>query len=129
MPPDGRKIPAPRAISVGPNNDYYVLDDAGRVLVFNKTGTLLKQWRMPEYDVGKPEGICIFKDGRIAVADTHYHQVVFFDSSGEVLSTLGAFGEDPGQFIYPVAIVQDDAENFYVCEYGGNDRIQKFSTP
>ena len=127
MPPDGRKIPAPRAISVGPNNDFYVLDDAGRVLVFNTAGKLLKQWRMPQYDVGKPEGICIFKDGRIAVADTHYHRVVFFDTSGEVLSTLGLLGKDPGQFIYPVAIVQDDAENFYVCEYGENDRIQKFS--
>ncbi|MGH7127399.1 MAG: hypothetical protein ACREIV_02435, partial [Planctomycetaceae bacterium] len=34
----------------------------------------------------------------------------------------------PGQFVYPVGIVQDDEENFYVCEYGEyQDRVQKFS--
>jgi ABC-type multidrug transport system ATPase subunit/DNA-binding beta-propeller fold protein YncE len=127
MPPEGRSIPAPRGICVGPNDDVYVLDDAGRVLVFDNEGQLQRKWMMPEYDVGKPEGICILKDGRIAVADTHYHRVVLFDQTGKVLQTLGSYGKDPGQFIYPVAIVQDEAENFYVCEYGDNDRVQKFT--
>ena len=51
-----------------------------RVLVFSTSGQLLRKWEMPAYDVGKPEGICVFKDGRIAVTDTHYHRVVFFDT-------------------------------------------------
>ncbi len=127
MPADGHALPAPRGLCCGPDDTVYVLDNAGRVLVYNADGTLNRQWHMPAYDVGKPEGICRFKDGRIAVADTHYRRVVFFDDNGKVLSTMGELGEGPKQFTYPVAITQDDDENFYVGEYGGNDRVQKFS--
>lgn len=127
VPADGARIPAPRSLTIGPNDDIYCLDNAGRVLVFDENGKPLREWKMPEYDVGKPEGICVFQDGRIGVADTHYHRVVFFDAEGEVLGMQGTHGEGPGQFIYPVAIIQDPQQNFYVSEYGGNDRVQKFS--
>ena len=45
---------------------------------------------------------------------------------------FGSFGEDLGQFIYPtdVAIQTDDAgivTHLYVSEYGGNDRISRFT--
>jgi DNA-binding beta-propeller fold protein YncE len=82
---------------------------------------------MPAFDVGKPEGLCVLKDGRIAVTDTHYHRVVFFDREGRVVGMHGEYGREPGQFVYPVAITQDDDENYYICEYGDNDRVQKFS--
>ncbi|HEY0982167.1 MAG TPA: hypothetical protein VGE80_08590, partial [Schlesneria sp.] len=35
-------------------------------------------------------------------------------------------GSEPGDFVYPVSITQDPDENLYVCEYGQNDRVQKF---
>lgn len=127
MPPDGPRLPAPRAMTVGPDHELYVIDNAGRVLVFDESGRLARQWHMPEYSVGNPEGICVFRDGRIAVADTHYFRVVFFDRAGKVLGMQGELGREAGQFIYPVAVCDDDAGNFYVAEYGGNDRIQKFS--
>lgn len=69
----------------------------------------------------------MMRDGRIAVADTHYSRIVFFDLQGRVLGTLGKYGKGPHEFVYPVAITQDDQECFYVCEYGENDRVQKFS--
>lgn len=127
LPSEGIKIPAPRSINVGKNNEIYVLDNAGRVLVYNSNNELLRQWKMPDYDVGKPEGVCLLKNGQIAVADTHYHRIVFFDDQGNVLRMLGELGEGPSQFIYPVSVVQDPAGNIYVCEYGNNDRVQKFS--
>jgi len=127
MPPAGVSIPAPRAVQIGHEGEVFVLDNAGRVLVFSSDAELLRQWEMPRHDVGKPEGLCVMQDGRIAVADTHYHRIVFFDQDGAVVSTQGAHGEGFGEFIYPVAIAQDDQGNYYVCEYGGNDRVQKFS--
>jgi iron(III) transport system ATP-binding protein len=127
IPPAGASIPAPRAVQIGTNGEVIVLDNAGRVLVFSAEANLLRQWEMPEFDVGKPEGLCALKDGRIAVADTHYSRIVFFNDQGDVLSTLGKYGKGPSEFVYPVAITQDDHENFYVCEYGENDRVQKFS--
>ena len=126
MPAAGAKIPAPRGLAFDSNGDLFVLDDAGRILVFNPNGTVKHHWSMPESDVGNPEGICLFQDGRIGVADTHYHRVVFFDRDGNLLTMHGELGEQSGQFVYLSAITQDSVGNYYVCEYGGNDRVQKF---
>lgn len=127
LPPDGARTPAPRSVSRGHRpGEYYVLDNAGRVLVMNDQGGVLRQWHMPDYSVGKPEGVCAMSDGRIAVADTHYHRVVIFEPSGQVSHLFGSHGTEPGQFIYPVAILQSPSGDLYVCEYGGNDRVQRF---
>lgn len=126
MPVEGSTIPAPRSLTVSPDGELYVLDKAGRVLVYDADGTLDRQWWMPDHDVGKPEGVCLLDNGRVAVADTHYHRVVIFDDAGKVLETFGEFGEGPGQFVYPVSITRDTAGHLYVAEYGGNDRVQKF---
>jgi sugar lactone lactonase YvrE len=113
-------------MTVSPNDEYLVLDNVGRVLVFNENGDLQKSWWMPEYSVGRAEGICVLKDGRIVVADTHYHRIIFFDHDGAVTGMFGQRGSAPGDFVYPVAITQDPDENLYICEYGQNDRVQKF---
>ncbi|WP_010584060.1 ATP-binding cassette domain-containing protein [Schlesneria paludicola] len=126
MPPDGHRVPAPRGITVSSDNEYLVLDNAGRVLVFNENGDLTRQWWMPEYSVGKAEGICVLKDGRIAVADTHYHRIVFFNHDGEVTGMFGQRGSGEGDFVYPVSIIQAPDDFIYICEYGQNDRVQKF---
>lgn len=126
MPAAGAKIPAPRGLAFDTNSDLFVLDDAGRILVFDIAGQVKRQWFMPESDVGNPEGICLFRDGRIGVADTHYHRIVFFDRDGKVLSMHGEHGSEAGQFIYLSSLTQDKQGNYYICEYGGNDRVQKF---
>jgi ABC-type Fe3+/spermidine/putrescine transport system ATPase subunit/sugar lactone lactonase YvrE len=128
MPADGASIPGPRGVAVGPQGEVFVVDTAGRVLVFDADGTLRRQWRMPETDAGKPEGICALRDGRVAVSDTHYHRIVLFDGNGRILGMFGRSGTGPGEFIYPVAVTEDDGGNLYVAEYGSNDRVQKFTS-
>ena len=127
MPPDGALIPGPRSMTIGPDSELYVLDNAGRVLVFDRHGHETRHWQMPDFSVGKAEGICVLKDGRVAVADTHYHRIVLFSQDGTLLGMHGQHGTGPGEFIYPVAITQDDQGNYFVGEYGGNDRVQKFT--
>lgn len=126
LPPEGIRIPGPRALHAT-GQRLLVLDNVGRVLAYNFEGELVAQWWMPEYEIGRPEKICELPDGRLAVADTHYHRVVLFAPDGTVAGMLGGFGREPGQFIFPVATACDREGNLYVCEYGGNDRIQKFS--
>jgi len=128
MPADGAKIPAPRSLAIGPNDEVVVVDTSGRVLVFASDGTLQRQWRMPEVEVGRPEGVCVLKDGRIVVSDTHYHRIIVFDENGNTVGKFGGYGKGPGEFIYPVGVVRDDQDNLYVCEYGSNDRVQKFTS-
>jgi DNA-binding beta-propeller fold protein YncE len=67
------------------------------------------------------------RDGRVIVADTHYHRMVLFTQQGELLGTFGQEGTGPGDLFYPVDVTQDDAGNLYISEYGKNDRIQKFT--
>ncbi|MFO1021156.1 MAG: 6-bladed beta-propeller [Planctomycetales bacterium] len=119
-------LPAPRGVHAATSGELYVLDNAGRVLVYDRDRKFSRSWFMPEYSVGKPERLCLLRDGRIAVADTHYHRIVFFDPQGKVLQMIGKYGSGPGEFVYPVALDEDEAGNIYVCEYGGNDRVQKF---
>jgi ABC-type Fe3+/spermidine/putrescine transport system ATPase subunit/sugar lactone lactonase YvrE len=127
VPAEGKTLPAARGMNVGARGEVYALDTIGRVLVYGADGEVTRQWRMPDATVGRPEGILELKDGRVAVADTHYHRVVYFDAAGKVLGMFGQRGSGPGEFIYPVSLTQDDAGNLYVAEYGSNDRVQKFA--
>lgn len=127
MPAKGARIPAPRSVTCGPHDEVYVLDKGGRVLVFDESGKVMQMWNMPDARIGNPEGACVFADGRIGISDTHYSRVVFFNHDGKVVGMMGSEGKGPGQFLYPVCITQDPHGDFYVGEYGGNDRVQKFS--
>ncbi len=127
LPPDGAALPTPRSLAIGLHDEIAALDTAGRVLIYNAAGALQRQWHMLDVKVGKPEGIVVLRDGRVVVCDTHYHRVVWFDAQGQWLKDIGRKGEKSGEFFYPVGICTDPAENLYVCEYGGNDRVQKFT--
>ena len=127
LPPDGPSLPTPRSVTTGNRDELAVLDTAGRVTIYSADGALLRQWQMLDVSVGKPEGIVVLKDGRVVVCDTHYHRIVYFDSDGNWLRNFGQRGKGPGEFEYPVGICKDAAENLYICEYGGNDRVQKFT--
>ena len=127
LPPEGAALPTPRSLATGLDDEIAALDTAGRVLIYNADGVLQRQWHMLDVSVGKPEGIVVLKDGRVVVCDTHYHRVVWFDAQGQWLKNIGQNGTRDGKFIYPVGICKDAEENLYICEYGGNDRVQKFT--
>ena len=127
LPADDAKQPTPRSMATGPHDEVAVMDTAGRILIYSASGTLLRQWKMLDVQFGKPEGIVWLADDRLVVCDTHYRRLVWFDQSGHVLHMVGQEGRGHGEFIFPVGICKDAAENLYVCEYGGNDRIQVFT--
>jgi ABC-type multidrug transport system ATPase subunit/DNA-binding beta-propeller fold protein YncE len=127
VPSEGSLQPAARSLTIGNQGEVIALDTAGRVLVYDADGSVRRQWRMPDSKIGKPEGVCVLRDGRVVVCDTHYHRVVVFDPDGRVVQTFGKEGQGAGEFIYPVAVTKDAQENLYVAEYGSNDRIQKFT--
>ncbi len=127
VPAEETRLPAPRSVARGAPGEMVVLDNAARVLVYATNGVLARQWRMPESTAGKPEGVVVLRDGHVVVCDTHYHRVVEFGATGEVVRLFGREGQAPGEFIYPVAVAADAQEQLYVAEYGSNDRVQVFT--
>lgn len=120
-------FPEPRSIAIGPNDEVLTLDRMARLVTFDASGAVKHIWRMPENANGNPQDACVLADGRIAVADTHYNRILFFNPQGEVVGQFGESGDQPGQFIFPVSIVQNDQGHLYVGEYGGKQRVQKFT--
>jgi iron(III) transport system ATP-binding protein len=128
VPPDGVMQPAARKLTIGNHGEVIALDTDGRVLVYAPDGSIARQWRMPDNKNGNPEGVCVLRDGRIVVGDTHYHRVVVFAPDAKSFTTFGKEGRGPGEFIFPVAVTKDAQDNIYVAEYGSNDRVQKFTS-
>jgi len=117
----------PRAVAVGHDGLVYVADKTGRIQRFDAEGRWQIQWFMPEYQSGKPTGITIDNQGRLFAADTHYSRVIVFDRDGREIGRFGTQGRGPGQFELPTDVAIDREGFIYVSEYGGNDRISKFT--
>ncbi len=117
----------PRAIAAEPGGSVFVVDKSGRIQRFGADGAFETSWRMPATAKGKPVGMSVHPDGRLFVADTHYHRVMIFDRGGSLLGSFGQEGTGDGEFLLPTDVAID-AEGFvYVGEYQGNDRITKWS--
>lgn len=117
----------PRAITAEKQGSVFVVDKSGRVQRFGPGGEYETHWRMPETRKGKPVGLTVHPDGRIFVADTHYHRVSIFDRDGKWVGEFGSEGTGDGEFQLPTDVAVDSAGFIYVSEYQGNDRITKWS--
>ncbi len=68
-------------------------------------------------------------DGRLLVADTHYHRLLTYTPEGELQSdrTIGGqFGYEPGQFHFVTDVVEDRRGHILAGQYGELDQIQEF---
>jgi DNA-binding beta-propeller fold protein YncE len=119
----------PRVLEIDPRDGaVYVIDRQARVQRFDADGRWQREWRMPEKEMGKPTGMGIAPDGTVWVADTHYHRVIGYTPEGTEVRRFGSYGTEPGQFIFPCDVEFGPDGNLWVCEFGGNDRIQVFRT-
>ncbi|MBN2447063.1 MAG: hypothetical protein JXO22_10070, partial [Phycisphaerae bacterium] len=123
---DAGEFDYPRAAAASTNR-YYIVDKSARIQCFDTRGQYLFEWQMPQQTAGKPVGLGVAPDGRVFVADTHYGRVLVFDADGKQLAEFGSFGDGPGQFRLPTDVAVDSQGFVYVAEYGGNDRINKFT--
>ncbi len=118
----------PRAIAYRPQDDsFFVIDRMARVQHLNHKGECITEWRMPQWETGKPVGVSIGPDGNVYIPDTHYQRIMVYSPTGELLRKWGSAGNGPGQFIYPTDVAFDSKGNVFVSEYGDNDRIQVFT--
>jgi DNA-binding beta-propeller fold protein YncE len=117
----------PRAIAAGADGRVYIVDKAARIQCYRADGTFDFDWRTPVWDAGKPTGLGVAPDGRIFVADTHYSRVLVYSATGAAHAEFGRRGTGPGEFLMPTDVAVAADGTIYVGEYGGNDRISRFS--
>jgi DNA-binding beta-propeller fold protein YncE len=119
----------PRVAAFDSQDHLFLADLTDRIQVFDREGHYLRGWRTPQFNVDGPSGLTVDRGGRLLVADTHFYRVLVYSRAGELMFQIGdgVQGTTPGRFGYPTDVVIDHVGNFYVAEYGENDRIQVFS--
>ncbi|NLI77258.1 MAG: hypothetical protein GX442_12550 [Candidatus Riflebacteria bacterium] len=73
------------------------------VLFYSMSGAVTNhlQWKGGDGPINTPAAIRCLPDGTFWVSDFQLNKLVHFDRAGNVLSTFGTFGYDPGQIYYP----------------------------
>jgi DNA-binding beta-propeller fold protein YncE len=117
----------PRGITAAADGTIFVVDKSARIQRFNVEGGFETSWRTPEKQAGKPIGMTVHRDGRLFVADTHYHRVLIYGGDGRLVGQFGQAGHGDGEFELPTDVAIDARGFIYVSEYGGNDRITQWS--
>jgi DNA-binding beta-propeller fold protein YncE len=119
----------PRAITYDAFDDtFFIIDRMARIQHLSRDGKFIAEWRMPQWQIGKPVGVSVGPDGNVYVPDTHYHRVMVYSPKGQFIRQWGSEGRGDGQFIYPTDLAWDSKGHVFVSEYGDNDRIQVFDT-
>ncbi len=120
----GGDLVKPRAIAIGPGDRVYIVDMTARIQAFDRNGKFLSvTWQPPDYRNGRPSGLSVDSHGNVIVSDSHYNCVRVYSPDGELLRTIG---DTPGQLSYVSDALCDKDGNFYVSEFGDNQRISKF---
>lgn len=117
----------PRAVAYDPAGSVLVVDKSGRIQRFDAGGKWLASWSVPETAFGKPVGLTVHPDGRVLVADTHYHRVLIYDRDGQLAGSFGRKGLGDGEFQLTTDVAVDADGFLYVSEYYDNNRITKWS--
>jgi tripartite motif-containing protein 71 len=120
----------PRGMDVDKRGRLYVADTHNsQILVYDRTGGLLRQWGRP----GKAPGeftsvtdVAVARDGSVWACEygAYNDRVQKFDAKGRLLLTVGSFGDRPGQFNRPQGIaVEARTGNIFVAD-AVNHRVQ-----
>ncbi len=116
----------PRAATIL-GDKLYVVDFTARIQSYTLDGDYAGvTFTTPDFRNGRPSGLGTAPDGNLLVADSHYHALRIYSPEGKELRVLGGTsGREPGQFGYLSDCVQDSEGNYYLSEFGENDRITK----
>ncbi len=108
----------------------YVVDSYNnRIARFDSIGNFVNDFG--NKILNSPEGIAISDSGDIFVTDWGNHRIVKFNKNLSLVDSLGRFGTDEGEFLFPTRIALEEDPNkrfdFYII-VADRKRIQKFNS-
>jgi eukaryotic-like serine/threonine-protein kinase len=125
--------------AVADDGTTYLLAMAGRVLVFDGGGSLIREFGEPGSDPGQLDfirddknrgnsigDVAIAPDGTLWIANPDNFRVDHFAGDGEYLGTIGSYGSEDGQFLDPIGVTVSDDGRLYVVD-DERDVIQRFA--
>ncbi len=120
-------------IHVGPDDSVYLTDrDAHQVLRYDTSGHLLdslgtRNQAAMQAPFNHPADVCVAPSGELYVADGYGNSSVHrFSAAGDYISSFGAPGRGPGQFVVPHSVRVSHDGRVYVADRE-NNRVQVFT--
>ncbi len=117
----------PRSLACDAEGNVFAVDLTGRVQKFSPEGKFLLTWQMPETDLGKPKGMGRDHAGNIIVVEPHYQRVNHHTPAGTLVAQWGCRGTNEGCFILPRAVAVNSRGEYFISEYMGQERVQRFA--
>ncbi len=119
-----------RPVGVGPAVEVFVADQNNdRIQVLDRNGNFLRCIGGGSFSFsrkfGRIQGLTGDSLGRLYVADAFQGYVQVLDASGYRLSTIGTFGEGPGQLRTPMDVAIDP-HNRLIVSSANNSRVEQF---
>ena len=114
-------------IALGPKEELMILDNSNKwIIMLDNKFNLLKIFGQGSgiSKLDYPFGIAV-ADNFIVVSDCGSHEVKKYSLQGELLSVIGSYGHEKGQFKYPRGLAISDNKFLYVVD-GENHRVQVF---
>ena len=114
----------PWDVAFDSSGNMYVADTWNRCIpVFNAKKEFIR--RIGERELGFPSSICIDSSDVVYVTDDCMHCVSVFTCEGDLLTSFGGYGSEPGQFNLPRGVAVDKSGVVYVSDHK-NNRLQLF---
>jgi len=120
----------PRAMALDHDGNIVTVDFRAMIQTFTPDGKFVVGWKTPDHSIGRPSGMCVDHEGRILVADSHYHQILVYDKSGTLVRKYGGdSGDAPlvGEFGYIGDVAEDSKGFIYIAEAQQRERITKIT--
>ncbi|MBK8905398.1 MAG: hypothetical protein IPM53_29720 [Anaerolineaceae bacterium] len=124
----------PHSLALDAAGRVYVADRGNaRVQIFDEDGRFLTSWQ-DDLRLGRPWAVRVGDDGFVYVVDggdqnnwlPDRARILKLTTAGEIVDRFGAYGRQPGHFIWPHALAVAADGTLYVAEVGSGRRIQKF---
>ncbi len=127
----GMTLLGPSGVAVDSSDRVYVFQRQGPcVVIFNPNGTVRGVWQRQEGVPADAHHIHVGPDDTVYLVDRDAHQVLLYDTAGNLQRTLGTRdrAEMQAPFNHPADVCVAPSGELYVADGYGNSSVHRFSS-